>query len=122
MFHQSCSFSSTPPIIDSSCTKWDITQTPADGHAHFVCLLISLGGVLLQDEPTTGMDPISRRHVWDIIEEAKKGVAFGSSVLSTFGCPGYVHAAVCSLEDLCVMLCNIVVYCVLLYDAFYRHV
>lgn len=25
------------------------------------------------DEPTTGMDPISRRHVWDIIEEAKKG-------------------------------------------------
>jgi len=24
---------------------------------------------------TTGMDPISRRHVWDIIEEAKKGRA-----------------------------------------------
>uniref|UniRef100_J3MSS8 ABC transporter domain-containing protein n=1 Tax=Oryza brachyantha TaxID=4533 RepID=J3MSS8_ORYBR len=27
------------------------------------------------DEPTTGMDPITRRHVWDIIEEAKKGRA-----------------------------------------------
>ncbi len=27
------------------------------------------------DEPTTGMDPISRRHVWDIIESAKKGRA-----------------------------------------------
>ncbi|XP_020242626.1 ABC transporter A family member 2-like [Asparagus officinalis] len=27
------------------------------------------------DEPTTGMDPISRRHVWDIIGEAKKGRA-----------------------------------------------
>lgn len=27
------------------------------------------------DEPTTGMDPISRRHVWDIIETAKKGRA-----------------------------------------------
>lgn len=27
------------------------------------------------DEPTTGMDPISRRHVWDIIENAKKGRA-----------------------------------------------
>lgn len=24
---------------------------------------------------TTGMDPITRRHVWDIIEEAKKGRA-----------------------------------------------
>eukprot|EP01018_Ginkgo_biloba_P024056 Gb_37633 [translate_table: standard] len=27
------------------------------------------------DEPTTGMDPITRRHVWDIIEGAKKGRA-----------------------------------------------
>ncbi|XP_010931289.1 ABC transporter A family member 2 isoform X2 [Elaeis guineensis] len=25
------------------------------------------------DEPTTGMDPITRRHVWDIIEDAKRG-------------------------------------------------
>ncbi|XP_056861847.1 ABC transporter A family member 2-like [Raphanus sativus] len=25
------------------------------------------------DEPTTGMDPITRRHVWDIIQETKKG-------------------------------------------------
>ncbi|KAL9284230.1 ABC transporter A family member 9 [Arabidopsis thaliana] len=27
------------------------------------------------DEPTTGMDPITRRHVWDIIQESKKGRA-----------------------------------------------
>ncbi|XP_004301161.1 PREDICTED: ABC transporter A family member 2-like [Fragaria vesca subsp. vesca] len=29
--------------------------------------------LIILDEPTTGMDPITRRHVWDIIEEAKKG-------------------------------------------------
>uniref|UniRef100_A0A7N0VH21 ABC transporter domain-containing protein n=1 Tax=Kalanchoe fedtschenkoi TaxID=63787 RepID=A0A7N0VH21_KALFE len=31
--------------------------------------------LVILDEPTTGMDPITRRHVWDIIEKAKKGRA-----------------------------------------------
>ncbi|MCO5597008.1 hypothetical protein L7F22_051080 [Adiantum nelumboides] len=31
--------------------------------------------IVYLDEPTTGMDPITRRHVWDIIEGAKKGRA-----------------------------------------------
>ena len=31
--------------------------------------------IVYLDEPTTGMDPISRRATWDIIEAAKKGRA-----------------------------------------------
>lgn len=27
--------------------------------------------VLLMDEPTTGMDPVSRRHVWTLIQRMK---------------------------------------------------
>ena len=31
--------------------------------------------MIYADVQTTGMDPITRRHVWDIIEDAKKGRA-----------------------------------------------
>nr|XP_043636610.1 ABC transporter A family member 2-like [Erigeron canadensis] len=37
--------------------------------------LIGEPKLVILDEPTTGMDPITRRHVWDIIENAKKGRA-----------------------------------------------
>lgn len=29
--------------------------------------------IILMDEPTTGMDPVSRRQVWDLIQKMKKG-------------------------------------------------
>ncbi len=37
------------------------------------CALLGDPHIVFLDEPTTGMDPISKRHVWDIIETAKAG-------------------------------------------------
>ncbi|RZC60770.1 hypothetical protein C5167_022538 [Papaver somniferum] len=37
------------------------------------CSLIGDPKLVILDEPTTGMDPVTRRHVWDVIEDEKKG-------------------------------------------------
>ena len=42
--------------------------------------------ILILGEPTTGLDPASRRQVWEVIENVKEG----RSVLST--CTVHVHA------------------------------
>ncbi|KAK9119373.1 hypothetical protein Scep_017466 [Stephania cephalantha] len=41
----------------------------------FAIALIGDPKLVILDEPTTGMDPITRRHVWDLIENAKRGRA-----------------------------------------------
>ena len=38
--------------------------------------------ILILDEPTTGLDPASRRQVWEVIENVKEG----RSVVSTCTC------------------------------------
>jgi len=52
------------------------TSAYSGGMRRRLSVAISLLGdplIVYLDEPTTGMDPISRRQVWDAIESAKKG-------------------------------------------------
>jgi len=44
------------------------------------CALVNAPDVLFLDEPTTGLDPQSRRQVWDLIQEFRHG---GGTVLLT---------------------------------------
>jgi ABC-2 type transport system ATP-binding protein len=44
------------------------------------CTLIHTPSVLLLDEPTTGVDPVSRREFWEILHELKAG---GATILVT---------------------------------------
>ncbi|KAJ8764040.1 hypothetical protein K2173_004931 [Erythroxylum novogranatense] len=54
------------------------TRSYSGGMKRRLSVAIALMGdpkLVILDEPTTGMDPISRRQVWDIIQNAKKGRA-----------------------------------------------
>ena len=71
--------------------------------------------ILILDEPTTGLDPASRRQVWEVIENVKEG----RSVVSTYTCTcmhcslivgsmclvkggqSYSQLAIDNCEDLC---------------------
>ena len=50
---------------------------------YILFLLVRLVGVSLVDEPTTGLDPASRRQVWDVINNVKqnKSVVSGCIML-----------------------------------------
>ncbi|RID72390.1 hypothetical protein BRARA_C04284 [Brassica rapa] len=78
-----------PPSINSTAEKLlaDVKLTGAakvragsysGGMKRRLSVAVALIGdpkLVFLDEPTTGMDPITRRHVWDIIQESKKGRA-----------------------------------------------
>jgi ABC-2 type transport system ATP-binding protein len=44
------------------------------------CALVSAPELMFLDEPTTGLDPQARRHVWEVIESFRQG---GGSVILT---------------------------------------
>lgn len=72
---QSAELLSRVQLTDSATIR---TGTYSGGMRRRLSVAIALLGdpeVVYLDEPTTGMDPISRRFVWDIIQEAKPGRA-----------------------------------------------
>ncbi|KAI4319131.1 hypothetical protein MLD38_032767 [Melastoma candidum] len=76
---------SVKPVVEKSLADVRLTEAAKMRSGHYsggmkrrLSVAIALIGdpkLVILDEPTTGMDPITRRHVWDIIEDAKKGRA-----------------------------------------------
>ncbi|KAL2924639.1 ABC transporter A family member 2 [Bienertia sinuspersici] len=74
-----------PQVVQNSLSEVRLTNAAkmrassySGGMRRRLSVAIALIGdpkLIILDEPTTGMDPISRRHVWDIIENAKRGRA-----------------------------------------------
>ncbi|XP_015883555.3 ABC transporter A family member 2 [Ziziphus jujuba] len=72
-------------VVENSLAEVKLTESAkvragsySGGMKRRLSVAIALIGdpkLVILDEPTTGMDPITRRHVWDIIEDAKKGRA-----------------------------------------------
>ncbi|KRX06128.1 P-loop containing nucleoside triphosphate hydrolase [Pseudocohnilembus persalinus] len=63
--------------------KHKLTQNLSGGNKRKLSIALALIGnsqILFLDEPTSGMDPISRRHIWDILQEIKKE---GKSIIFT---------------------------------------
>ncbi|KAF7850562.1 hypothetical protein BT93_L5313 [Corymbia citriodora subsp. variegata] len=72
-------------VVDKSLAEVRLTEAGrvragsySGGMKQRLSVAIALIGdpkLVVLDECTTGMDPITRRHVWDIIEDGKKGCA-----------------------------------------------
>ncbi|OMO54833.1 ABC transporter-like protein [Corchorus capsularis] len=72
-------------VVEKSLTDVRLTEASkvraesySGGMKRRISVAVALIGdpkLVFLDEPTSGMDPITRRHVWDIIENAKRGRA-----------------------------------------------
>jgi ABC-type multidrug transport system ATPase subunit len=65
-------------LADVQLTPWGDapSMSYSGGMKRRLSVAIALIGspkIVFLDEPTTGMDPVSRRQVWDLIERVKKG-------------------------------------------------
>merc|ERR1711968_393288 len=62
--------------VDLADVKDKVAGAYSGGMLRRLSVTLSLTGepkIAYMDEPTTGMDPVSRRHVWDLIEQCKHG-------------------------------------------------
>merc|ERR1711871_852930 len=62
--------------VDLAAVRDRLAGAFSGGMLRRLSVTLSLTGepkIAYMDEPTTGMDPVSRRHVWDLIEQCKKG-------------------------------------------------
>jgi len=83
------------------------SKTFSGGMKRRLSLAIALTGdpaMVLLDEPTTGMDPVSRREVWTLLEvrAIERSVHVGCVALTSAGVCVYV--AVCGCAWLCVCM------------------
>lgn len=63
--------------------KWKLTKHLSGGNKRKLslgCALVGNSRIIFLDEPTSGMDPVSRRGIWDILEEARNE---GRSIILT---------------------------------------
>lgn len=63
-------------LIDLMPKINSLSKTLSGGMKRKLCVCIALCGrskVVLLDEPTSGMDPASRRALWDVLREEKRG-------------------------------------------------
>ena len=72
-----CMLTQTMSLLFSYMLIYSITRWRNIALDDFLCVSSQSGDpkIVFLDEPTTGLDPISRRATWDIIEAAKPGRA-----------------------------------------------
>jgi energy-coupling factor transporter ATP-binding protein EcfA2 len=80
------------PYADRVCGSY------SGGNKRKLSLAIALVGspaVVFLDEPSSGMDPVSRRHMWDIItrERARRSIVLTTHSMEVRGMPS--HAVTC---------------------------